>query len=228
MIPGLLVLAASALLNHQNNRDAQKRRESFRQSMDAYQRTKARESEAATEALLAKQTPVAREAELAQVTADRAQSLKDTVGAAQAFDVAPTVGKASVDRRAAEEADAASVAERTRRAIEQLATMGAPGEVKNAHGIRFGRAAGTVDAANRASSLVGAGYERDMAGVTPDPFLGLVSQVGQGVGQGMMAAPAAGAEVNNGQGFEDASGNLYGATTRSRLKNAFSNLWGRS
>jgi hypothetical protein len=62
------------------------------------------------------------------VTADRTQSLKDTVGAAQAFDAAPIAGKMSGDYAATQEANASRIAERTRRAIEQLSAMGAPGE----------------------------------------------------------------------------------------------------
>lgn len=213
MWPALLIIAASAFAKHMANQEAQGRQERFRQSMEGYQRTKAAESTAATEGLLQKQTPQARGDELAQVTADRAHSLRDTVGAAQAFDAAPIAGKMSGDYGMTQEATANRNAERVRRAIEQLSTIGAPGEQAQAFGRRFGVAAGNVDAANRASANVGAGYLTDIKHVKPDPFLSMAGDVGMTVGGAMAgnaaATAAADAGVNNGQGFEDASGNLY-------------------
>lgn len=229
MLPGLLVLLGSALVGHLNNEAAQKRVEALRRSMEAYQRTKAAEGEAATEQLIAKQTHEQRGTELAQVTADRTQSLKDTVGAAQASQAAPIAGKLSSDYRATEERNATTVAERTRRAIQQLATMGAPSEQQQKFQLRFGKAAGDVDAANIASGNVGRSYLTGMNNVRPDPMTGLLSQVGMTFGSAMMAPGAGGgSSVNNGQGYEDASGNLYSdnVTRQQRLNRGFS-LWGR-
>jgi hypothetical protein len=242
MIPiPLIILGASALLKHQNDRAAQKRQQQIAGAMEAFQRKKSGESMAATEALLAKQTPEARGAELADVTGAREQSLRDTVGAAQAFDAPASAGKQSGDFRAAQEKEAASIAERTRRAITQLAAMGAPGEQKQAHQLRFGKAAGDVDAANLASDAVGNRYMQDINNVKPNPMIDMISQVGMGVGSGMMAggftgatAAAGGAQaMGAGDGghfdYEDSAGNLQRSSIpyqrRQQLNRGFS-LWG--
>lgn len=198
MWESLLILAASALAKYQNDRAAQKRQEGIRSAMEAYQRSKAREGEAATEELIAKQTPDQRAAELANVTTDREKSLRDTVGAAQAFNAPATAGKVSADLKAVDEANANRIAERTRRAIEQLAVMGAPGEQKLAADIRYGRAAGEVDAVNRASDRVGSAFMTDIKNVRPNPYIDLASQIGMGVGTGMLASGAGAAAAGGG------------------------------
>lgn len=221
MWPQLLVLAASAFLKYQNDRAALKRQKGFQNAMELFQRKRSGESMAATEDMLKKQTPEARGSELADLTATREQSLRDTVGAAQAFDQPGIAGKTSADYAKATQQEASSVAERTRRAIEQLAAMGAPGEQQRAHSIRFGRAAGVVDASNAANDAVGQRYMTDIRNVKPNPFIDLVSQIGMGYalggGAGAATAGATGAvgAANNGQGYEDASGNLYDSNTTS-------------
>jgi hypothetical protein len=222
-IPALAIIAASALLKHQADRQALRRQESIRRSMEAYQRARARETEAATEELLKKQTPQARAEELKKLTGERESSLRETV-AATAPPASRIAGAVSQDYERAQEAQANTVAERTRRAIEQLAAMGAPGEQRLKFGTRFGRAAGQVDAANRASENVGNAFLRDIEGVRPNPWMSLAGEVGMGVGSGLLGAPWA-AAPNNGQGWEDASGNLYDPNTRPRVRKAFG-LWG--
>jgi hypothetical protein len=230
MWPALLVLAASAFLKYQNDKAALERQQRFANAMEAFQRKKSSESMAATEELVKKQTPEARSTELADLTGAREQSLRDTVGAAQAFDQPGIAGKISSDYRAAEERKAATVAERTRKAIEQLAAMGAPGEQQLQHQLRFGRAAGVVDASNAASEAVGRRYGTDINNVRANPFVDLLSQVGMGVGSGMLFAPAAAA--SSGAAEEAAALGIRGqqfeqlAPVRARLGNAFS-LWGR-
>ena len=177
----LALLAASAFAKYQANEEAAEQREAYRQRMEAYQRTRAKATERATDDLLKKQTPEERETELKAITTDREGSLRDTVGAAQAFDAPQIAGKLSGDYRATQEASAARIAERTRRAIEQLATMGAPQEQAHEFNRRFGRAAGEVDANNRASENVGRGYMQDISNVQPDPFLSLAGDVGMAV-----------------------------------------------
>lgn len=195
----IAIIAGSALLKHQADRQAQNRQESIRRAMEAFQLSKSRESQAATEALLEKQTPKAREDELAQLTADRARSMRETVESAAP---APTViaGNLSADYERSQEAAANSVAERTRRAIQQMAAMGAPGEQQQKFGIRHGRAAGVVDASNSASERVGGAYMNDISNVRPNPFLTLASEIGQGVGMGMMFGGAGGAAEAGGTG----------------------------
>jgi hypothetical protein len=151
MWPALAIIAASALLKAKGNRDALARQEQFRRSMEGYQRSKAAEVEAATNALADQQSPQARAAEVDKITADRTQSLKDTVAAAQASAAPKLASVANNDAyTSTEQANAERIAERTRRAIEQLSTMGTPSEVQRKFGLRFGKAAGDVDAANHA------------------------------------------------------------------------------
>lgn len=183
-IPALAILGASLFLKHQNDRAALKRQKRLASAMESFQRKRSGESIAATEELLKKQTPEARGTELADLTEDRAQSLRDTVGAAQAFDAPETAGKKGADFRTASEAEAFARAARTKRAIEQLAAIGAPGEQARAHGIRFGRAAGVVDASNAANEAVGRRFATDINNVRPNPFIDLVSQIGIGYGLG--------------------------------------------
>jgi len=216
MWPQLLILAASAFLKYQNEKQADNRRRSFQSAMEALQREKSKEGVAATEELLTKQTPKARGDELSQLTTDREQSLRQTVGAAQAFDAPGTTGKLSEDYRGGAAENANRIAERTRRAIEQLSAMGAPGEQRQKHQLRFGKAAGTVDASNRAIDSIGRGYMTDIGNVKPNPFVNLLADVGMGyatAGAGGAAAAGAGSAANNGQGFEDSSGNLYDSNT---------------
>ena len=182
----IAILAMSAFAKMQANEEAADRREAFRRSMEQYQRTKAAEVEQATDTLIKKQTPEARASELSDITVDRERSLRNTVGAAQAFDAPEIGGKLSADYRSTQEADAARIAERTRRAIEQLSTIGAPGEQAQAFGLRFGKAAGDVDAANAASRSVGGGYLRDIEGVEPDPFMTMLGDVGMAAGSAML------------------------------------------
>lgn len=217
----LLILAGGAFAKMQASEDAADRRESIRRSMEAFQRTKAHEVDAATQDLVEKQTPQARADESGQIVQDRTQSLRDTVGAAQAFNAPPIAGKLSDDYRNVDEANANRVAERTRRSIQNLAEMGAPEEQGQAFGIRFGRAASRVDAANAASKNVGEGYLSDIDRVRPDPTLSAIGEIGLGVGKAMMGGGGGedaviDAAANNGQGYEDAAGNLYneGVTTR--------------
>lgn len=228
-------MAASAFLKHQANEEASEKRESRRQSMEAYQRSKANDTKLATDQLLHKQKPKERGEELQTITGDREQSLRDTVGAAQAFDAPQIAGKLGGDYKATQEANALRVAEKTRRAIEQLATMGAPGEQAQAFGRRFGKAAGDVDANNRASENVGRGYLDDISRVQPDPTMMMLGDIGMAVGSNMGGADGA-SIANNGQGWEDAAGNLYSdnvtrqravpTTMRTKVNGAFDKLRG--
>jgi hypothetical protein len=144
-----------------------------------------------------------------------------------------TAGKPSEDRTQATTAAAGTVAERTRKVIEQMSRMGAPGEQGVAQGKRFGQAASVVQGANDAIGNVGNAYQGDINRVQANPFLKLAGTMATAFGTGGLAgsmgagaaAAGAGAAVNNGQGYEDASGNQYNpATTRSRL--AQTRLWG--
>ncbi len=232
----LAIIALSAFLKYQANQEAADQREQYRNAMEAYQRTKAAEVEKATDLFVKKQTPDARGQELNDITADRQKSLKDTVGAAQAFDQAPIAGKMGADYASTQEANANRIAERTRKAISQLATMGAPGEQQQAFGRRFGLAAGQVDASNRASQNVGGGYLKDISNVVPDPTMTMLGDVGMAVGSGMAGGAPAAAPTETPGLFDPEWGLMDPGTTSKvnpffgKLKrgvgNAFS-LWGR-
>lgn len=177
------------------NKQAQDRQGSLQQAMQNYQMSKARQNEAATNQLITQQTPQARAAELANIEKSRETSMQGTVDAARAASpVVPVAGtNTSADYQQASQAAATRVADKTKRAIQQLGTMGAPGEQGVASGLRFGRAAGNVDANNQAIANVGDGYMRDINNVRPDPMLSLIGDAGMAVGTGMMFAPAAAA-----------------------------------
>lgn len=198
MWPALAIIAASMFAKHMANSDAQDRQSQLQRSMEAYQRSKAQQNEAAINGLVSQQTPDARGKELQSINDSRQQSMQGSVDAARlASPITQVAGaSASPDYQKASAAAADSVAARTKRAIEQLGTMGAPGEQGIASGIRFGRSAGTVDAGNSAIANVGAGYMRDINNVHPDPFLTMAGDVGMGVGTGMAMGGAEGAQPN--------------------------------
>lgn len=220
MVPLILGAIASAYADA----DAQKRRQALLNGMRSYQLGQSAVGQKATQDYLTGATPEARAAEIAKLTGDRTKTLQDSVAAVQASNPTPLAGKLSPDYARSQAAAAGTVADRTKRAIEQLSTMGMPGEAGVQGGIRFGRAAGVVDATNSAINRVGDTYTRGIDSTVPDPMLKLG-------GNALMAYGSSGAgnsSVNNGQGYEDASGNLYSpnVTRQQRLSRAFS-LWGR-
>lgn len=188
MFPALLILAAGMAAKYMANKGAQDRAQSLQQAMESYQRTKAQQNEAAINQMVAKQTPQARSDELQSIQGSREQSMQDTLSAARAASpVTPAAGAtASSDYQKASSTAADLVSARAKRAIEQLGVMGAPGEEGIASGIRFGRAAGAVDAGNNAIANVGAGYGRDINNVQPDPFLSTLGDIGITAGGTMM------------------------------------------
>jgi hypothetical protein len=193
----LAVIAASMLAKYMANKQAQDRQGSLQQAMQNYQLSKAKQNEQATNQLLTQQTPQARSDELSNIEKSRETSMQGTVDAARAASpVVPVAGtNTSPDYQQASQAAATRVADKTKRAIQQLGTMGAPGEQGVASGLRFGRAAGNVDANNMAIANVGDGYMRDINNVRPDPTLSLIGDAGMAAGTGMMFAPALGAEA---------------------------------
>jgi hypothetical protein len=189
--------------------DAQKRQAKLQEAMRAYQLQQAAGNESAIRGLMDQQSTAARGAELQNIQGSRATSMQAGVDAVRS--AAPTSvvagAAASPDYQKASAAAADTVANRTKRAIQQMSIMGAPGEQAQQFGLRFGRAAGKVDAGNTAIGNVGNAYMNAIRNTVPDPMLSLA-------GDGLMAYGSSGATagttaVNNGQGYEDASGNLY-------------------
>jgi len=202
----IAILLASMAAKYYANHEADQRAKQLQQAMEAYQRGRAQQNEAAINKLVDDQTPQKRAQDLAGTQASRDLSMQSTVDAARAASPvqAPAGTSASADYQKSSAAAADTVAARTKRAIEQLGVMGAPGEQALASGIRFGRAAGNVDAGNQAISNVGAGYMRDIDNVRPDPYLSLLGDVGMAYGGGVVGS---------------AVGNY--ATRRRRLNNSY-------
>lgn len=207
MWPALAVIAASMFAKHMANQGAVDRQNQLQQAMAAYQRSRAQQNEAATQALINQQTPAARATELKNIDTSRQQSMQNSVDLARTASpvtqVAGTNTSGDYQRASATAGDL--VANRAKRVIEQLGLMGAPGEQGMASSIRFGRAAGDVDAGNAAIANVGAGYMRDINNVRANPWLTMLGDAGMGAGAGMFAnawmAPAAEAADAGGTGI---------------------------
>jgi len=185
-IPIALAVAGVAL-KAKSDRDANQRQRRLQEAMEAYGLSKAAEGRAATEQLIATQTPAMRDAQMAEVENERREDMQSSVDSLQAFNQPQLAGKLSPDYTRAQERSAETVSARTRRAIEQLATIGAPAEAGFRHNIRYGRAASGVEAATRARANVDDAYTRDIRGVRPSWRQNLASQLLIGLGQGMAA-----------------------------------------
>lgn len=222
----LLVIAGSLGLKYMNDRDALRRASSLQGAMQQYQQQKGRETEAQINNYLTQQTAPQRAAEMQKIESSRQQSMQSTVDQARAASpVTETAGtNTSADYQKSAQAAADRVSDRTRRAIEQQAVMGAPAEQSLATNIRLGRTAGAVDANNEAINNIGEAYSRDIRNVRPNPWLSMLSSAGMAAGGYMLgSAGASGAAnaaidagVNNGGGYEDASGNLYDPAVATR------------
>lgn len=237
MWPALLVLAGSMLAKHMANKQAVNRQNSLQQAMQSYQVSKARGNEQAINQMLGQQTADARAKELQGITTSREGTMQSTVDAARAASPVTQVAgtNTSPDYQKASEAAATRVSDKTKRAIQQLAVMGAPGEQGVASGIRFGRTAGKVDAGNAAIANVGEGYMRDINNVRPNPYLTLIGDAGMAVGGGMLGGgvgAAAGAQPNlvspnNAEwGGMDAGPGAYSMSKASRPRFAWPKGWG--
>jgi hypothetical protein len=236
------IAAAGMMAKYKADKDAQGRSESLRNSMQTYQLSKAGQTEQAINQLMTKQTPDARAAELQGIEKSSEASMQGTVDAARAaspvLQVAGT--NTSGDYQKANQAAATRVADKTNRAIQQLGTMGAPGEQGVASGLRFGRAAGNVDANNMAIANVGDAYMRDINNVRPDPMLSLVGDAAIAYGSAgagsAAAAPAAaggdaaafegGAWLGGDGGAASAAAKSTAASRAAAMRTALSK-WGR-
>jgi hypothetical protein len=229
----LLIIAGSLGAKYFGNRDAERRSQQLQGAMQQYQTQKARQNEAVINQMVSKQGPQDRAKELADIQASRGASMQSTVDAARSASPVQTVAgtNTSKDYQEAQAAAATRIADKTKRAIQQLAVMGAPGEQGVASGIRFGRAAGNVDSNNAAIGNVGEGYMRDINNVRPNPMLSMLGDAGLAVGSSMAFSPrvAAGAQPNlvspNNMdwGSLDAGPGAY--SVRPRVNRALS-LWG--
>lgn len=180
-----------ALMKYGASAQATQRQEHLRQAMLAYQRSQAQGNQAAIGDLTAKQAPDARQAELQGIQASRVGSATQAVNNVQSAAPTNVVAGASPDYQKAQAVAADTVANRTKRAIQQMSVMGAPGEAGLASGIRFGRAAGKVDAGNQAISNVGNAFLSSMGNTVPNPTLSMG-------GDALMAYGSAGGKFGGG------------------------------
>lgn len=232
-------LIIGAITKYAANADAQNRQAKLQQAMRAYQMQQAGGNERAIQGLLDQQTPAARGAELQGIQASRATSMQGAVDAARAASPVTAVAgaNASQDYQKASTVAADTVANRTKRAIQQLSVMGAPGEQGQQFGLRFGRAAGKVDAGNTAIGNVGNAYLNSINNTVPNPGLSVVGDglMAYGASGGFKSTPTAQPEQLSGPGSagwdepDQLSGPGYTApaTAAARRRSAWPASWGR-
>lgn len=224
MAPLLILLAAMAA-KRINDSQAEKRQRQMLDAMKAYGLDQSRKSQGAIEGVLAQQTPDKRSAEMADSVALRASSMNDTVNAAKKSDVIALNAKPNADYQKSQVSAADTVAERSRKAIADLSVMNAPGDVSLNTGIRFGRAAGTVEAANRAIGRFGRATMSDINGVHPNPWVDMMAQAGMAYGsQGMMSGAGGGAAATTSGPAGSGGYDEYANGTRSPGR--WRSLWG--
>lgn len=233
-------LIIGAITKYAANADAQNRQAKLQQAMRAYQLQQAGGNERAIQGLLDQQTPAARGAELQGIQASRATSMQGAVDAARAASPVTAVAgtNTSQDYQKASAAAADTVADRTKRAIQQMSIMGAPGEQGMKFGMRFGRAAGDVDAGNAAIGNVGNAYMNSIRNTVPNPALsmagdGLMAYGGATLGTGGAATAQPEQLAGQGSASWDQPDQLSGpgytapATAATRRRSAWPAGWGR-
>lgn len=215
---------------------ADHRRNQLQKAMQAYQQSKALANEAAIQKLVAQNSPTAHAAELANTVASREAGMRTSVDNAAAAAPVSVPAGASADYTKASATAADTVSSRTARAISQLGTMGAPGEQSLASGIRFGRAAGNVDANNTALNNVGDAYMDMINHTVANPYANLAGSAlmgfdSPGAKKADSAAPTTGgwtkAMGTSGE-YEDSAGNMQRSpfARQSLMQRAFK-AWGK-
>lgn len=224
----ILGLAAQGIAT----READEKKKKLLDAMEAYNVGKAKKSEAAIGEMIASQRPEARTADLDQSIAERAASLGSAVENVRATNPAPIAGKLSQDYEKSQESTARSIDERTRRAIEQLSVIGAPGERAFNNALKFGKTAGDVDSANAAIRNVGGAYMTSIGNTVPNPYMLAAGSALTAYGAGSLGGGTdVGTGIDSGN-VEDASGNLYNGGAISQFGRgtqrpvARSGIWG--
>lgn len=223
----MLPILVGALVSRFADAQAEDRKRRLMEAMLRYQHGQSAVGQQAIGNLMTGMTPEARAAEMASTTADRAGSLRKTVDAVQASNPPQIAGKLSGDFTKAQATAADTVAARTKKVIEQLSTMGAPGETGLAQGIRFGRAAGTVDSSNTAIGNVGNAYMHSINNTVPNPYMkmGGNALMAYGAGGGKFGGAATDQPTQlSGDPDPNAIQNTYSTPARTRRTMS---LWGR-
>lgn len=170
MASALLALGGAAVGEY-SNRDVANRQKKIIDAMRQFQVGKAQQGQRAISDYLDTITPEKRIAEKNAATSELEQGLRQSVGATQAYETPQNfAGKLSESYKTRAAEGSAATAERIGRAMKQLAVIGTPQEQQQTQGIRFGRAATDVDAANSAIRGVTPAYEGAISRVRPNPW----------------------------------------------------------
>lgn len=173
----LWLALGSAALSESSNRDVSDRQQKIIEAMRQYQVGKAQQGQKAISTYLDTITPEKRIAEKNAATGELAQGLRQSVDATKAYETPQNfAGKVSEAYKNRATADTAATSDRISRAMQQLAVIGTPQEQQLSQGIRFGRAATDVDAANSAIRGVTPAYMGAISRVRPNPWDSFFSQ----------------------------------------------------
>jgi competence protein ComGC len=198
--PQVIALAVSTVANHMAQKGKQDRQDALASQMNAYNMKKSDETTAAINQFLGKIDPAQREAALNEEQNKIRDNINAQIGASAAY-APPTgfAGKPNAEFAGRVDSNTAAAADRTKRIVQALSVIGAPGQRSLQQGRDLGLAAGEVDGANGAMNRVG---NRFMAGINsqkPDAGWSLLGQIAQGAGMasslGAFGAPAAVADV---------------------------------
>lgn len=218
----ILIFALSAAAKAANEQQALRRKQKLNEAMAAYQRGQAGRQSQALNTYLAGQTPGARGAELDRIALERAGSAQQTVDAVQASNPTAISAKPSADFQKSQDAAAQLVSDRTRRAIQALSVMGAPGEQAVSQGIRFGKAAGVTSGTNSAMDSVGRAFGREMENTVPNPWVDKMAQIGMAYG---LANAGSGPSYMKGVNVDPNTGDTTLAPKRPGMGRKMMNVW---
>jgi hypothetical protein len=161
----------SAAASESSNRDVADRQKRIIEAMRQYQVGKATQGRKAISDYLDTITPEARIAGKNAATSELEQGLNQSVDAVKSYETPSNFsGKVSDSYKNRLTSDTAATADRIGRAMKQLAVIGTPAEQQQSQGIRFGRAATDVDAANSAIRGVSPAYMGAISRVRPNPW----------------------------------------------------------
>lgn len=167
----------SAAASESSNRDVADRQKRIIDAMRQYQVGKATQGRKAISDYLDTVTPEARIAGKNAATSELEQGLKQSVDSVKSYETPGNFsGKVSDSYKNRLTSDTAATADRIGRAMKQLAVIGTPAEQQQSQGIRFGRAATDVDAANSAIRGVSPSYMGAISRVRPNPWDSFFSQ----------------------------------------------------
>lgn len=162
----ILLALGSAAVKARSDYSVNKRQKQIADAMEQYQVGKAAKGREDLTKYLDTITPEARVAEKNAITAELERGQAESVAATKAYETPNNFSGKVSDQYAKRVASGSAMnADRIGRIMKQLSVIGTPVEQQLAQGIRFGRAATDVDAANTA-----------IRGVTP-AYMGSISRV---------------------------------------------------